>query len=346
MGLQTQNAQGVSSFTVTDWGSNGCDATGAVRPGTADFNGDGKDDWYCMNESSGLLRVRLSTGTAFMGGSAGFDNFGPFCAIGHWTLADLNGDGRPDTYCPLNGKVAFNTGRSFLERIPTQWVGGIRDIFAADVDGDGAQEIVVHQSNSDIVVAKWNGTTLNPWETWSSGWCVDPSNGVANVTAGDFNGDGKLDVLCVPTQAVAVGGTTGVVADLLDQTGNGLGGTTTVQYTPSSAFPSDNNPPVRPVVTSATIDDGRGGASTSTFTYSGSRIDRIERQFLGFQWMRATAPCIDGESLCPYSETTFSRTWRPSVRRCRWTRRTDRGPSSAARRRRMPTATPCPGFPT
>lgn len=51
----------------------------------------------------------------------------------------------------------------------------------------------------------WNGTTLNAWETWKGGFCDDPSGSIGHVTAGDFNGDGKLDILCVPTQAVAVG---------------------------------------------------------------------------------------------------------------------------------------------
>jgi RHS repeat-associated protein len=299
VGLQNASS---TAFTFSVWGSGGCDSTGATRVGVAELTGDGKDDWYCISDSSGLFRAYPSNGTTFQANV--FTAFGPFCAISLWTLADLNGDGRLDVYCPANGKVAFSTGRTFLEKIQAIGIGGIDDIMGLDVDGDGASEIVVNKAgnpSNDIQVSKWTGTTLSPWEIWKGTWCDD------HIAPGDFTGDGKIDLLCMKDHTKVVSaGTAGVLPDLIVSAGNGLGGTTTVQYTPTSTFPNDNNPAVRPVVTAITLNDGRGGLSTSTFTYEGSRIDRAEREFLGFRKMKATAPCIQNETVCPYTETTMS----------------------------------------
>ena len=43
----------------------------------------------------------------------------------------------------------------------------------------------------------------------------------------------------------------------------------------------------------------RVGSSVSTFTYAGGRVDHKEKQFLGYAYVRATAPCIDGGGPVP-----------------------------------------------
>jgi hypothetical protein len=121
---------------------------------------------------------------------------------------------------------------------------------------------------------------------------------------GDFDGDGRTDLIC-GIDSVGITGTTGVVPDLMTSAGNGLGGTTTVQYTPSSALPATNNPGVQLLVTAVTADDGRGGSSTSTYSYSGAKVDPLEG-FLGFASITKTQPCLAGELACPTVTTSYS----------------------------------------
>ena len=132
----------------------------------------------------------------------------------------------------------------------------------------------------------------------------------------DFNGDGKIDLLCETDQSVVVAGTSGVQADLMIQADNGLGGSTQVAYSPSTtfpdahqpsvAFPNTNNASVRQLVTSLTVLDGRTAPATSTYSYAGGRMDSQAHQFLGYAYVKSTAPCLEGETACPYSETWFS----------------------------------------
>ena len=124
--------------------------------------------------------------------------------------------------------------------------------------------------------------------------------------AGDFDGDGKTDLFCPSSgNPVAFAGSAGVRADLVVTAANGLGGTSQVTYVPSTNFQNTNNPGPSPVVSSVTIGDGRGGLSTTAYTYGGGKVYRPERQPLGFASATATLPCVARESTCPSTETSF-----------------------------------------
>jgi RHS repeat-associated protein len=177
----------------------------------------------------------------------------------------------------------------------------VTNVFAADIDADGVAEIVCNQDagNRDIMVRRWSGTQLLPPVLYASHFCDNDVLG-----GGDFDGDGRTDLIC-GIDKVGITGTTGVVPDLMLSAGNGLGGTTSVQYTPSSAFPTANNPGVQPLVTAVTAGDGRGGSPTSTYSYSGAKVDQLEG-FLGFASIAKTLPCLPGESACPTVTTYYS----------------------------------------
>ena len=291
-------SNGASGFSFSIFGQASCDVyetTGAI-----DFDGDGKDDWYCLGMTYGNLLVFPSTGSSFLYPAFGsLDN--NFCDAPNYVLGDVNGDGRTDAICK-NGKVALSTGHHFVVQ-----PGGGTDswcpsgsAFAADVDGDGASEIVCNNTNApanDIEVRKWKAGALGAAETWKASWCA------ATVHAGDFNGDGKTDLVCSALSAPVIAGTSGYRADLLGAAGNGLGGTTQVTYSSSVNFPNTNNPPSKQVVTQTTTSDGRGGSSLTAYTYSGGYMDRQERRFLGFHEVLQTLPCIDGD--CPSVHTTL-----------------------------------------
>jgi RHS repeat-associated protein len=277
-------------------------STGAQIVGSADLDGDGKGDWYCI-APSGQLFTLLSDGAQFVNGVfSGLPN--TYCAQDKYLFVDVNGDGRTDAHCPTNGNVGLSTGLSFLDQgAGTGWcLVGNNNVMAGNLDGDGPTELICNNPNAptnDIEVRKWTGSSLDSPQTWKQEWCS------GQAQTGDFDGDGKTDLLCDQV-TVATGGTSGLMPDLMVQSNNGLGGTTVVEYTPSTAFPQDNNPGPKHLVTAVTRQDGRGGSSTTTYTYSGGKFDRKEKQFLGYRNTRTNVPCITGEALCPYGEFEFS----------------------------------------
>jgi RHS repeat-associated protein len=268
--------------------------------GNMDFDGDGKDDWYCMGMTgSEPFLVFTSTGSSFA--SSPFGSLtSSFCSYDGYVLGDFNGDGRTDASCRHNGKVALSTGRTWVEwgHAGAWCVSG--SAFAADVDGDGTSEMICNNPGAgadDIQVRKWLHSALGPAETWRAGWCEGQTLG------GDFNGDGKSDLLCTTQAAVAVGGTAGVQADLATTVTTPLGGTLQAAYAPSTGGPAAqpaNGPPTKQVVASFTTDDGRGGATTTAYRYFGGYMDRTERRFMGFRVVDEVRPCLPGEAPCPY----------------------------------------------
>jgi YD repeat-containing protein len=277
-----------------------------------DLDGDGKDDWYCMGANGNFYGL-ISTGTTFQTGTV--TTHGPFCTRVDLQVGDFNGDGRPDLHCGSNGHLAFGTGFAFLSQGNFPGACTPAKMFPADVDGDGVAELVCNNNGvtaDDIRVRKWNGTTLTGPTTWKQSWCLD------KVYPGDFNGDGKTDLLCQNGQVVAVAGSGGVIVDLMKEAQNGLGGRATVTYTPSTSFPevhppsasypNANNPEVRPLVSEIESHDGRSTSpvAVSTFSYAGGRYDKTERQFLGYAYVRSTAPCLSEEETCPYTESKYS----------------------------------------
>ncbi|HEY6175442.1 MAG TPA: FG-GAP-like repeat-containing protein [Kofleriaceae bacterium] len=146
-------------------------------------------------------------------------------------------------------------------------------------------------------------------------YCGGDAVSGAQILIGDFDGDGKTDVAL---RDVRVGWTTtpiffsggGNVPDLVTSLRDVAGGTTTLAYAPSSGWTNTNNPPLVHTVTSIVTGDGRGGSSTTTYSYAGGLFDPIERRFLGFHYVKRTldAPndgCTGGCTR-PFEETWFA----------------------------------------
>jgi hypothetical protein len=123
-----------------------------------DFNGDGKQDVAGI-DSSGQWWVSLSTGTSFT----------PRTKWAQWSIPTSRRPG----------------GRSVNDL-------GWADLFVADVNGDGKDDIVGFDATGKWWVGLSDGkrsfVTGMPWAQWSipASW--------RQVFVGDFNGDHKLDV--------------------------------------------------------------------------------------------------------------------------------------------------------
>ncbi len=172
-----------------------------------DLNGDGKPDLIVANYSSNTVSVLLNTTTpgATTPSFAAKHDFttgsGPFSV----SLADLNGDGKPDLAVAnfysstvsvlLNTTATGATAPSFAAKQDFTTGSGPFSVSLADLNGDGKPDLAVANRNSNTVSVLLNMTTPGT-ATSSFAAKQDFATGLAPVSVswGDLNGDGKPDL--------------------------------------------------------------------------------------------------------------------------------------------------------
>jgi len=207
----------------------------------ADLNGDGKTDiaalYSCYNGNCATGAVTLFYGN----GDGTFQTPPSYVTGGSYpvatAIADLNGDGKPDVIVSnqcasntcANGSVSvlLGNGDGTVQTGTAYPVGGQYPWGAVvnDVNGDGIPDLIVANEcaiasscqNGSVSVLLGNGDgTFQPANTFASSGTYSLS-----VAVGDFNGDGKPDlVLANECPAYNSCGTGGSVSILL---GNGDG---------------------------------------------------------------------------------------------------------------------------
>ena len=252
---------------------------------TGDFNGDGKTDIATITKNGGggwrdWVAMELSTGTGFSStlwsantplhmrnGGSGNDY--------RFLTGDFNGDGKTDI-----ATITKNGG------------GGWRDWVAMELSTGTGFSSTLWSANTPLHMR--NGGSGNDYR----------------FLTGDFNGDGKTDIATITKNGG--GGWRDWIAmelaspdkneDALVVLHNGIGGTTDIEYTPSSAWDNTYMPTglVLQTVSSLTTDDGRGNVSTTDYQYEGGLWSNNERRFLGFRKVTAV---IDAQG--NYTETYY-----------------------------------------
>jgi FG-GAP-like repeat len=185
--------------------------TGAmpVAIATADFNGDNKPDLAIANQTDGTLSIFFGNGD----GTFTLDT--PAIAVGTTPFAifasDMNGDGRADLLV-LNGTINTSATLQLLINNGNGSFGtpsvllsneALGSMAVGDLNNDGLPDIAVSVFNTDqISILLGNGAggfQTTPLDTTNS-----LGSGPQDVTLGDFNHDGNLDIAVYNYYFVAV----------------------------------------------------------------------------------------------------------------------------------------------
>src|SRR6266545_4092163 len=179
--------------TAVSYGVGGTPAPPFAAAGVlaiSDLNGDGKVDLAVANSSG--VSVLLGNGDGTFQAAV---SYGP--AAGSVAVADFNGDSKPDLAVTSSGGVSVLLGNgNGTFQAAVNYAAGVSasSVVAGDFNGDGKADLAVAttavpSSSDNISVLLGNGEgTFQPAVHYVVG------SFPYAVTAGDFNGDGKLDL--------------------------------------------------------------------------------------------------------------------------------------------------------
>ena len=170
---------------------------------TSDFDGDGKLDLAVVNNTDNTVGVLFGSGTGTFGTQATHTVSGSTSTTGGVGFGDFNADSKMDL-AVVNSNVStvgvlLNAGNGTFGTQTSFSVGdftGSGGIAIADYNGDGKLDLaVVNPGNKTISVLLGMGTmgAFHTQVTYSTGM----TNTNRAVAVGDFNNDGKLDLVAV-----------------------------------------------------------------------------------------------------------------------------------------------------
>ncbi len=193
------NAAAVTGFSAGErWHDNFC--RGADWCLTGDFNGDGRKDIVRFEQGDGAdVYVALNQGLGFADTGYKWHEF--FSPAGEMpAVGDVNHDGKDDiiTFARSRGEVfvAVSNGARFVgtsQNWLTGFARGNATPAVGDFNGDGCADVLYfsNDGNADVYVSLSTGSSFTSPRQWHG----DFSRVGETPSVGDFNGDGRDDVV-------------------------------------------------------------------------------------------------------------------------------------------------------
>ena len=313
---------------TNNWLEGSCNNPSTRTPYFGDYNGDGKTDFLCRLTDTNAWYVALSDGTKFGSGTGFTGNWLDGACGSAYTpqFGDFNGDGKIDFLCEkrdigqynvaLSDGVKFGTGTGYSGT----WLDGVCSSANAsgyttqyaDFNGDGKIDFLcekrdIGQYNVALSDGVKFGTGTGYSGTWLDGVCSSANASGYTTQYADFNGDGKTDFLCkkqdIGQYNAALSGNDSAAAGLLASLQNGLGGTSTITYVPSTQSSNTQLPFPLQRVSAIATNDGNGNNATTSYTYTGGFYHLGERDYRGVNYTKVTGP------VGPNGEQAVTETW-------------------------------------
>ena len=192
-----------------------------VRVG--DFNGDGRDDLMGIVATTGQVVVSISSGTGFTSSVWGVAQVGAT----EINVGDFNGDGRDDVLTRQGNSLVVlqssGTGFSnvtFYNNVAVAPYIGFR---MGDFNGDGLDDLVGFTGTGAMTLFRSTGAGFT---ALGGGTLPVPALNLspADIVVGDFNRDGRSDILVRNTVTTTVNNITTSTQQLFVSLGASLGG--------------------------------------------------------------------------------------------------------------------------
>ena len=293
-----------------------------------DFNGDGLTDVINRHENGYVIMYSDGAGTMTKASQGAWPN-----KYHHVDLGDFNGDGKTDMLLTAYDKdpnkqgwsewcINYSRGDGTFakEYQPKPFDARSMQLFIADYNGDGFDDV-------QAIPLVSNGTSMTQPIVYlndATGIFYKQEHG-GNVYAtdkwiyylGDFNGDGKMDLLCTSNwsksdwsgyQLYLMPSET---HNLLTGITDGMGNATEVEYkylsdasvfTPgtNSEYPLASVGSTWPVVASVSTPNGVGGTDVTSYAYENALFHKKGRGMLGFEKVKTYDKTHDVTTVSEY----------------------------------------------
>jgi hypothetical protein len=161
-----------------------------------DFTGSGKLDLVVANLGAKTISLLRGKGDGAFGEKQDF-KLGKFNNPWQVVAGDFNGDGRPDLAIATSPcdciDVLLNTGNSNVFAKPKRYrtsVSQTRSLVTVDINGDGELDIAGAGFNGEAVSLLFG----NGKGAFGKLRTIQTGNAPVSIAAGDFNGDGAMDL--------------------------------------------------------------------------------------------------------------------------------------------------------